>query len=629
MPDAPYGYAGKLLRVDLDKRDLNSETLDETTLRSYIGGTCLGVKILYEEVPPGIKWSDPANRLIIASGPLGGTKIHGSGTYAVVTTGALTNGAANSQANGNFGAYLRFSGFDGIVVQGAAKEWSYLYVHDGQAEIKDAQHLLGLDTFQTEDAIKEELKQPGRELSVAAIGPAGENLVRFALIASDRGHMVAHNGIGAVMGSKKLKAIAVSRQGTVNVRDPEGLSLIAKEMMGLAKTRGFAGISIYDWGTLEGIRLSGGLSILPVKNMQTNNWKIEKEQFDKWSPEYIRTTFGVKRNPCWACQMHHCYTMKIKEGPYAGKTVEEPEYETEASCGPVIGNDDVVSAMVLGDDIDRLGLDVNETGWILAFVMECYEKGIITKEQTDGLEMTWGNVEAARAMVSKIAKREGFGNILAKGVMRAAQHIGGDAPNFAVHSRKGNTPRSHDHRIMWFELFDTCVSDTGTIESSSATLDLLGLPFLSNGFGFGLPDDVASLVAKTRGTMQFEDSLGVCQFNTLTNIPFLCQAVNAATGWDITFDEAMKIGRRAVNIMRLFNLRRNIGPELDRPSTRYGSTPVDGMAKGINSEAVWGKMIETYYELMGWDKKTGIPSMKTLEDLGLAHLVQDVPTFKK
>ncbi|MFC1963018.1 aldehyde ferredoxin oxidoreductase family protein [Chloroflexota bacterium] len=625
-----YSYNEKLLRVDLTAKQISTEVLDEATLRKYVGGTGLGVKILYEEVPPIVGCYDPENRITFASGPLGGTKIGGSGTYSVVTLGALTNGATTSQANGLFGAYLRFSGFDGVVVQGASEDWVYLHIHNGKAELRDARHFLGLDSYQTEDAIKKELKESKRGMSVAAIGPAGENLVRFAVITNDRGHVVGHNGNGAVMGSKKLKAIAISREGeVVKLRDPERLAAIAKDMLRQVKAKGFYGMNVYKWGTLEIIHRLAQYNTLPVKNLQTNIYGLNEEELEKWSPEYIRTHFGVKRNPCWACQMNHCYSMKITEGPYAGELVEEAEYEGMCSCGSVIGNKDVASTIVLSNDMDRLGIDVNEAGWLLAFVMECYEKGMITREHTDGLEMTWGNIDAARAMVTKIAKREGFGAVLAEGVMRAAQYIGGEAPKLAVHSGKGNAPRTHDHRINWSELFDTCVSNTGTIETGTSPelFDSLGLKPLSS--PFGLPEEVSTLVAKTKGSMQFEDSLGVCKFNTLTNIALLCEAVNAATGWDIDIEEAMAIGRRAVNLTRVFNLRRGISPELERPSPRWGSIPADSIAKGVNPMAEWDKMLENYYELMGWDKKTGIPLPKTLNELGLSHIASDLPSSGK
>lgn len=622
-----YGYAGQLLRVDLTEGKVTPQPLDEATLRSYLGGTGLGAKILYEEVPPSVQWDDPQNRMVFASGPLGGTKVPGSGTYSVVTLGAINNGACTSQANGFFGAYMRFAGFDGIVVQGAAEDWVYLHIHEGKAEIRDARHLVGLDIFETEDAIKKELGQKSTGMSVAAIGPAGENLVRFAIIASDKGHIVGHNGNGAVMGSKKLKAIAISRKGSIVLKDPDKLAAVSKELSAQLD-RGYGRFDIKNFGTLEMVPLGQMFGMLPVKNYQTNAWELTKEEISKWTPEYLRSLV-VKKHPCWACQAVHCTTMKITEGPYAGKEVEEPEYEGLTSMGPIIENNDAMEAMVLCENIDRLGMDVNETGWVISLLMECYQKGLLDRNQMDGLEMEWGNVKAVSELLPKIAQRQGFGDVLAEGVMRAAQKIGGDAPNFAVHAAKGHVPRSHDHRIWWMELLDTCVSSGGTIEFDlGAPLKLWGLTEPINIFGYGLPEEVATTVGKTKGSMQFEDSLGTCRFNTQNNIPLLCQAINAATGWDINFEEAMAVGRRAINLTRVFHMRRGVGADLDRPSPRYGSTPSDGPAATVNPMAVWDQMLQVYYGLMGWDEN-GIPLPETLESLGLKHIIPDLPQPNK
>ena len=206
-----FGYAGKILRVDLTHGKITEETPDETVLRKYVGGAGLGAKFLYEEVPPGLDCFDPENRIILTSGPFGGTQIPGGGTFSVSTKGVLTGGAASCQANGFWGAFLRLSGFDGVIVQGASDHLVYLYIHDGKAELRDAGHLAGKDTWETDEAIKKELGYKKREMSVAGIGPAGEKLVKFSAIVADKGHVAGHNGMGAVMGSKKLKAIAVAR----------------------------------------------------------------------------------------------------------------------------------------------------------------------------------------------------------------------------------------------------------------------------------------------------------------------------------------------------------------------------------------------------------------------------------
>ncbi len=614
-----YGYNGRIMRVDLSEEKNTIELLDEDTLRKYIGGATLGIKYLYDEVSPETDWSDPENRLILCSGPLGGTRIGGSGAIAVVSKGALTNGVASTQANGFFGAFLRFSGYDGIILQGSAPHWVYLYIHDGTAELRDASHLLGKNTYEVDRAIKHELQKGEREVSVLSIGPAGENLVKFACIFADMGHIAAHNGVGAVMGSKKLKAIVVSRsKNTIPLKDKQALSRLSREILANTLADKFYD-SIYKEGTLPAIITASNVGFIPVKNYITGVHVIDVDKLDAYTPQNIRTKLKAKPSPCWACSSTHCHMGEITEGKYAGRVVEEPEYEGLASFSSLVGIDDMTTSTVLANEVDRLGLDTNESGWVIAWVMECYEKGILNRDTTDGIEMTWGNGEAIMEMLNKIASRQGFGSILAEGVMRAAQQIGGGAENLAIHTLKGNTPRSHDHRAMWLELFDTCVSNTSTLETQSkAPYKLLGLSETYDAFDH---ETISTVEAKIKGAMVFEDSVVTCRFQTATALELMCQAVNAATGWNLDFEEAMTVGRRAVNLARAYNLRQGIGAELDAPSPRYGSTPSDGMAEGRGIMEKWDEMLNNYYTLMGWDEKTGKPKPETLRSLGLDYVI--------
>jgi len=610
------GYAGKLLRVDLTSARLTEEQLDEAVLRKYIGGSGLGAKFLYEEVPPGVECFDPENRLILTSGPLGATRIPGGGTFSVSTKGCLTGAATSSQANGFFGAYLKLSGFDGIIIQGAANKPTYLYIHDGNAELRDASHLTGKDTWEIDDLIKKELGYTKRGMSVAGVGPAGEKLVKFAAIVADRGHIAGHNGTGAVMGSKKLKAIAVARgKGRILLNDPGRISSLAKEI--LESIKNDRRISrLYNYGTLGTYQIVERVGALPIKNYTTNIYP-DKTKLSQFTPEYIRGRFQPKPEPCWACQMHHCHESTITEGPYKGLVVEEPEYECLSAMGSQIGNMEVASAMMLTNVVDRLGLEMNETGWVIGLTMECYERGLITRKDTDGLEMTWGNVEAVRAMLRKIAHREGFGNILAEGAMRAAQRIGGEAPNFAIHTKQGNTPRGYDHRAYWTEMFDKLTSNTSTLESR---------PFpITTGETIFSPEVVVSVTTSGKGRMSFEDTLGTCRFATLVDMKVLAEAVRAATGWDFfDKDEAETVGLRIVNLTRAYNFRCGHRRELEAPSPRYGSAPVDGPAVGKSIIPVLDKMLDSYYERMGWDKETGKPLPDTLRKLGLEHIISDI-----
>jgi aldehyde:ferredoxin oxidoreductase len=609
------GYAGKLLRVDLTEETFTEERLDEKTLRKYVGGAGFGAMFLYAEVSPDIDWSEPENRLIFATGPLAATQIPGSGTWSVSTKGTLTGGAAFGQANGFFGAFLKRSGFDGIIVQGRAKRLVYLYIHDGTAEFKDAEHLSGCDTFETDDLIKEELGFPGRAMSVIGIGPAGENLVKFAAVVGDKGHVAGHNGIGAVMGSKKLKAIAVARgKAEVSINDPKRVAETAKKIFETVKSDRM-GQTLYRYGTLGTYGIVEKVGALPIKNYTTNIYP-DKEKLHQFTPEYIRERFQPKPNPCWACRMHHCHESTITQGPYEGQSVEEPEFECMSAMGSQIGNMEVASAMMLINDVDRLGLEINETGWVIGLAMECYEKGLITQDDTNGIEMTWGHVEGVRSMLQDIAQRKDFGAILAEGAMRASQRIGGEAPNFAVHTMKGNTPRGYDHRAFWTEMFDKITSNTGTLESRPTSRLWAG--------EMASPEEVVSAATSGKGRMSFVDTLGVCFFSTIGNVELLAAALSAVTGWNVDSEEAEAVGLRIVTLARVYNLRAGHTRAHDAPSPRYGSAPIDGPFAGQSMMPVLDEMLDIYYRKMGWDVETGKPLPETLTCLGLEYTIKDI-----
>ena len=609
-----YGSTGKVLRVDLSQGRAWDEAIDEATLRKYLGGTGLGMKYLFEEVDPRLDWSDPKNIFFLGSGPLGGTRIPGCASFSVVTKGAMTNGATSSQANGNFGAYLKWCGYDGILVQGASSSWKYLYVHDGGAELRDASHLAGKDTWQTEEVIKEELGYKERGMSVFSIGPAGENLVRFAGLFGDKGHAAAHNGTGAVMGSKKLKAFAAAR-GTkkLAVVDSERLSELARQTTETAKA--FGGGNVYNWGTSRAISGAATTGWLPIKNYLTNLFP----EYELFVGDRVRSVFETTNYPCYACSSHHYELMKVTEGPYTGYFGKEPEYEQWASWGSQIYQKDPGAAVMLSNEVDKLGMDCNESGWIVGWVMECYEKGALTKKDLDGLEMTWGNAEATLALMKNIAFRRGYGDTLAEGVKRAAEQLGGKAANWAIFTGKSNTPRGHDHRGRWVEMIDTCVSDTSTVETQMLVKNkkLWNIPDPMDVFD---PEQVVAAEVNSKGSMTISDCLVQCWFTSFNDTEGQTEAINAATGWNMSLEEVMKVGRRVVNMMRLYNLKAGLTSDLEKPSPRYSSQPVDGPNKDKAIGPHWEKMLDRYYQLMGWDRKTGMPLPETLKELGLEHL---------
>jgi aldehyde:ferredoxin oxidoreductase len=607
---AVKGYAGKVLRVDLSSEKISEEKLDEATLRKYLGGTGMGAKYLYDEVPPGVEWSDAANRIIFFTGPLAGTKVSGSGTFSIVTKGPMTNLAGATQANGYFGAFLKFSGFDGIIVQGKARDWRYLYIHDGVAELRDARPLLGKNTWDTEDTLKAELKE---QCSVYSIGPAGENLVRFAAVVGDHGHVAGHNGVGAVMGVKKLKAIAVERgHQEIPLADPEKASTAANAMIEDATKKD---PNMSKSGTGHGYPILYAMGQLPIKNYTSHVFP----EAEKFSGEYIRSHFKVKPQTCWACRTAHCRSIEITEGPYAGFSGEEPEYEGSAAMSSVIGQNDPAAMIVLCNTVDRLGMDINETGYLIGWLMECSEKGLLQKNDLDGIDLKWGDAQATLKVLDKIALRQGSGNLWAEGVKRSAEKIGGEALNCAIYTLKGASPRGHDHRGRWNELIDTCFSNTSTVECGPGLpfADVLGAPPLKDRFN---SMEVSTVAAKVNGVRQMQDCLGVCVF-CVQDFQLLVDNINAITGWDYSIDEAMKTGRRIINLLRVFNFRHGLTWQKEAPSLRYGSTPTDGPNKGKNIMNGWDDMRRNYYSLMGWDAETGKPLPATLEQLGLGEVI--------
>ncbi|MBN1177364.1 MAG: hypothetical protein JXA51_06755 [Dehalococcoidales bacterium] len=607
------GYMGKILRVNLSKRELSEESLGEETLRTYIGGTGLGVKYLYEEVPPGVDCFDAENRIMFFAGPMSGTTIGGTGIFSIVSKGPMTNLAGTSQANGYFAAFLKFSGYDGIVVQGKADGWVYLYVHDGTAELRDAEHLHGKDTWETEDTIKKEITG---QSSVYTIGPGGENMVCFASIVGDHGHVAAHNGLGAVMGSKKLKAIVAARgRSKVAVARPEEMKGLADALFESAKQ---AMPTLSSLGTSGALPFLHRIGQLPVRNYTTSIFP----EFEKFGGESLRSTFNVTPTTCWACRISHCRTTEVTEGPYTGFVGEEPEYEGVAAMSSVIGQTDPGATIMLGNQIDRLGIDINESGWLIGWLMECYNKGLLKKDDLDGIDITWGNAEATLAILKKVAYREGNGNLWAEGVKRTAEKYGGEAQDCAVYTLKGASPRGHDHRARWSEMIDTCLSNTGTIEVGP------GMPAVKE-LGMSPPKDpfdaieVSSFNAMACGRRLFEDSLVICFFCG-QDLQQLTDTLSAVTGWEFDVSKAMDIGKRIVNQLRVFNVRHGLTKEIEAPSVRYGSTPVDGPAQGKAIMPHWDALRRNYYEKMGWDPETGRPLPETLKKVGLAHLIPDL-----
>ena len=623
----PGGYAGRLLRVDMTRGKCWAEPWTAEQMRELVGGLGLGAMILYKETATkggkgNVSWDHPDNRLVLATGPLAGLPVWGTGGLTVCSIGAGTNGPTSTNANGFFGTNLKYSGYDAVIVQGQAKTWQYLYINDDVVELRDAKSLVGLDTWDTQGALNRELGLTGHQLSVYSIGPAGENLVRFAAIQGDYGHVASKNGMGAVMGKKKLKALAIVR-GTRALRaaDFRGVVQAADDIAHDLKSDPSAR-SLYEYGTLPGVSNLSKLGALPIKNYTTNlTSNVANANMAEWEAPKLREGFDHRGHQCNACGMHHCHMSVIRSGPDKGKIVDEPEYEGWSGCGWTIGATDREGIAWLNTQCDRACIDVNEFGWVCGWVMECQEKGYITKEQL-GFELPWGDVKGADRLLEMISHRRGFGDVLAEGMKRAAEKVGGEAQKCAIYFVKGATPRGHDHRARWEEMLDVATSSNATMETGNPVHPTeVGQPARINPFD---GEAVARYVAGLRGRRAFEDSLGACIFTTRTRLENLCRALSAATGWYYTIDEAIRFGRRTGTLNRATALRCGHTPAMEYPSERYWSTPADGPAQGQSIRAQWEKMVDTWYAEVGYDRKTGKPLPKTLTDLGLDWLTKDL-----
>ncbi|MCC7370962.1 MAG: hypothetical protein IT306_21285 [Chloroflexi bacterium] len=607
-------FTARLLRVNLTTGTTRDEEVAPEILRKWLGGTGLGVHYLMQEVQPGTRWDDAENPVFICTGPLAGTRVSGTGTVSVVFKGPMNGLAGATQANGYLGAFLRTQGYLGIAITGKAQGLTRLHIDEHGVRLLDASRYAGLPVWQLEDTIRAEENLTDKQISVFGIGPAGEHKVRFSAFVGDRGHVASHNGIGAVLGEKNLKAITCKR-GRVrpHVEDDKRLNELVKPLFIDAKE--FGGGGIYNWGTGGGVSGAARGGWLPIKNYTTSIF----EEHEQVSGQYLRGNFEWKTNPCWACQMGCCKLMTVTEGPYKGYAGEEPEYEGLASMASQIGITEAGAATMLANECDSLGFDVNELGWLLGWVIECHQRGLLTKEQLDGLEPTWNDPETALALMKKIATRDGCGDWLAEGVMRASLHIGGEAANAAIYTMKGHAPRSHDHRARWAEMFDTCLSSTSTIELTSGGIqtERLGLAPTKNRFD---PDEIVEQMTAINGWHQFEDSLGICRFD-FTNAHLGTATVSAVSGYDIDLPEALKIGRRISAQLRIWSFLHGMDPSKERPSTRYGSVPVDGPAKGSNIMDHWDRMVSTFRERIGFDTEQGLPLPATLVELDLEEMI--------
>lgn len=594
-----HGYAERLLKLNLTASTATIEQIDGSTLVDYVGGKGLGARFFLEETDFKKDPYDASNPLIFAAGPVNGLAFSGAAKFCAVFKSPLTGVWGESQCGGYFAPQLKNAGYDAMIIKGKSKKPVYLLVHDDQIEIKNASHLWSKDTYETEDIIK---KDDGRHFQVLSIGPAGENLVRYACISHDKGRELGRCGAGAVMGSKRLKAVAVQGTGTTSVCDPDRLKEFTKELNTRVRERLK---SLREYGTPNMISITNATGSLP-----TRNWtEGEFEGTDRIGAESIKKMIMKRSKACFACAVACRKISKVESGPYAGTEVEGPEYETLCSFGSLCGNDNLESIAKANEICDRLGMDTISAGNALAFAMECYANGLITAEDTRGLKLDFGNHESMVAMLGRIAYRDGLGNILAEGVRRASKIIGGESTRFAVHV-KGLEPPGYDPRALKGMALSYAVSCRGACHLRHMTYrpNLTGShPFGGKKVGHLSYAGQAQLVTEQEDFYALVDSMVLCKFLCLPTVgPIqwdeLVTLYKIVTGLTVE-KKGLTIKARTINnLVRHINVRMGADGRTDTLPSRFMEEPLkNGASAGETVErSRFRNMLKHYYRLKGW-----------------------------
>lgn len=608
-----YGYTGKILRVDLSSGRISEVPTASWDLRAFIGGSGLGARILFDEVSPGADPLDPENLLMFLTGPLAGTPAPTSGRHAVVAKSPATGAWGESDVGGTWGHTLKLAGYDGVIFEGGAPGPVYLWITREGAELRPAGHLWGRDSFETDALVKAETA-PGA--AVTAIGPAGENLVLFASIMSDGRHARAagRGGLGAVMGSKKLKAIAVLGDREPSIARRAELMASIRE---IAPTISQKAQGLRAQGTARGVTGAEALGDLPIKNWSQGAWKGAENLSGDAMAEKILTG----RYACARCFIGCGREVKVDSGPYAGVESGGPEYETLASFGSLCLVDDLEAVAYANELSNRLGLDTISAGSAIAFAIEASQRGLIPVSETGGRRLAWGDPVVVVDLLRQIAARRGLGDLLAGGVRKAASAIGGGSEDYAIEVKGVEFPM-HDPRALHSLAVAYATSNRGACHRQAFSHGLearMSLPEL----GYDQPLDrfadlgKGTMTAKMQNLMELFGSLKLCGFLLSNGLKprYLAGWLNHVTGWDFDLPELLRAGERSFNLKRVYNVRCGLSARDDRLPARILREPnSEGGAAG--SLPRLNVMLQEYYEYRGWDSE-GVPTPARLRELGL------------
>jgi len=594
------GYMGRLLFVNLSSGEIKEETPDENLYLDFIGGYGIGSRILYDRQKGGVDPLGPDNILGMITGPLTGTPAIGGARYQAMAKSPLTRGWGDANSGGHFGPYLKFAGYDGVFFNGISEKPVYLLIDNGRAELKDADHLWGKDAYETEDTLEAEY---GSKAKVICIGPAGEKLSRVASIITHKGDAAGRSGLGAVMGSKKLKAVVARGDREVPIADIEEANRFRKEQIEDLKESGFLE-RFHKYGTGSHGDLSAHSGDSPVKNWGSIGI-IEMPDVSGLHRDMIIANLD-KRIGCWHCPAACKGSLKAGiEYPYPAGN-HRLEYETIGAFGANCCNTNAESIAMASHLCNSYGMDTISAGAIVAFAMECYEHGIITRADTDGIELTWGNPQALVAITEKIVKREGIGDVLADGVKIAAERIGKGAEEFAVHIG-GQELGMHDPKVAGHQF--------------------AGMPSGAMYWMNATPGRHTQAFGPVSFMSHLNNAMGTCMIIFMWRAargPYVQKMMTAVTGLDRSMEELLKAGERIANMRHVFNLREGINPLerkvhgriTGRPPQKEG--PLAGVSLDIEAEAWW------YLGTLDWDRITTKPSKNKLLELGLNDIAEEL-----
>ena len=605
-------YTGKILYIDLTKGIHKTGRFDDSFAREYIGGTGFGIKTLIDHLKPGLDAFDPENPLIYVAGAITGTIVPCTAAkFGVFAKSPATGLLGESYSTGQWGAELRMSGYDIIIITGRSPKPVYIWIDDGAVQIKNAAHLWGKTTWDAEQLIRDELGD--QNIRVSGIGQAGEKLNRLACLINDRTRAAGRTGLGAVMGSKNLKAVAIRGTHDVNVADPEGLMEFCRDLYERAK--GPATSKYRGLGTPANLLILNAQGALPTRNYQSASFESEKAE--KVSGEYLNERFVTKIQGCSACPCRCEHIAKARDGEFKG-AVSRVEYEPLMAFGPYCGVDDMNAVIKALEYCNLFSVDAIGTGIVIGFAMECYEKGLITKDDTGGLELNFGNGPAMVEMVRKIAFREDIGDVLAEGVMRAAQKIGKGSEYFAMHI-KGLELTGYDIRGLKTAALGYAVSRRGGDHQrhGSYSWDLSGKVDR-----YKAEPERGALVMGDEDLYCIIDSMIICKFTRAIwkDYDEIAKVYTLVTGIPMTGPELRKAGERMSNLARLFNIREGLTRKDDSSvPQRIIKDPIpSGASRGsVLTQEELDVMLDGYYESRGWTDM-GVPKIEKLDELGLS-----------